>query len=202
MFVRESYDEVSCDAITPCIDNTEEVIIEVDFVYSEQHGMRLWIISPSGTVSILAEQKSQKRGRKGMINTKFRSNNFWGENSQGFWRINLGCNLSDIKPLSYYSCHVAKTRLTIHGTLKTGYADQYCLKNAPVTSSINNNDSSKQVIFTVTVEDKTISSGTDADSNRRFHTALWIVLVVVYVCAVLFLSCTRYSGPAPYHVDV
>ncbi|XP_052791677.1 neuroendocrine convertase 2-like isoform X2 [Mya arenaria] len=198
MYVRESYNNVSCDTNTPCIDEMEEVIIEVDFVYSKQHGMRLWVVSPTGTVSTLAEpDRNQKLGREGIINTRFRSNNFWGEKSQGLWRVYLGCDLSNITPFLYYSCHIAKTRLTIYGTVNTEYAGQYSLINAHVTSSMGNNDSSNQVFFHVTVKKGTVSS------DLRYYTGFGVILGVVIVIALclFFFSLKTGSCPHPSHAD-
>ncbi|XP_052772294.1 proprotein convertase subtilisin/kexin type 4-like isoform X1 [Mya arenaria] len=125
-YLRVLYDNTFCDT-APCIEKMEEVRFEIEFVYSERHHMKLWAKSPSGTKSTLAEIKPVANGDKEKhVNSIFRSNHFWGENSVGRWHIYIGCNLPMSHPFPAYGCHVTKAHLTIHGTVETAYVKQHC----------------------------------------------------------------------------
>ncbi|WAR14460.1 PCSK4-like protein, partial [Mya arenaria] len=60
-YVQELYDNTSCDT-APCIEKMEEVLFEIEFVYSKQRLMKLWAKSPSGTESTLAELEPSAKG--------------------------------------------------------------------------------------------------------------------------------------------
>ncbi|WAR03039.1 PCSK4-like protein [Mya arenaria] len=97
-YVRVLYDNTFCDTAA-CIEKMEEVLVEIEFVYSEQHYMKLWAKSPSGTESALAEMKpSGNTDKKRRVRNTFRSNHFWGEKSEGRWHIYIGCNFSAAYP--------------------------------------------------------------------------------------------------------
>ncbi|XP_052760489.1 endoprotease aex-5-like [Mya arenaria] len=119
-YVQELYDNTSCDT-APCIEKMEEVLFEIEFVYSKQRLMKLWAKSPSGTESTLAELEPSAKGdtAKHVNTTTFRSNHFWGENSRGRWHVYIGCKYSMAYPFPAGACHVANASIAIHGTVET-----------------------------------------------------------------------------------
>ncbi|WAQ93931.1 hypothetical protein MAR_006402, partial [Mya arenaria] len=97
-YVRVLYDNTLCDTWA-CIEKMEEVLFEIEFVYSEQHHMKLWAKSPSGTKSTLANiEPFAKTDKARRVRNTFRSNHFWGEKSEGRWGVYIGCNFSAAYP--------------------------------------------------------------------------------------------------------
>ncbi|WAR27684.1 NECB-like protein [Mya arenaria] len=119
MYERVSYVDTFCDS-TQCIDIMEEVVFDANFIYTEQHYMKLWVVSPNGTISTLTETKpvnNQEKSRR-RVQAKFRINHFWGENSSGRWRIYISCNISKNDEDAFYDCHIAHGKLFIYGIVQ------------------------------------------------------------------------------------
>ncbi|WAR26981.1 hypothetical protein MAR_012685 [Mya arenaria] len=155
-----SYGDIGCNS-TQCIDKIEEVLFGIEFVYPEIYTLSLWVVSPTGTVSVLADFKPKPNGKmKQNINTTFRSNQFWGENSAGKWHVHITCKIPKNIFSANYGCNVAKTHLKIYGTSETERLSQqnlptksssYPLTNFDFVLLIKQNSGLKHILIATTV---------------------------------------------------
>ncbi|XP_052791212.1 endoprotease aex-5-like [Mya arenaria] len=191
-YVRVLYDNTFCDTAA-CIEKMEEVLFEIEFVYSEQHHMKLWAKSPSGTESTLANMKPfANRGKARHVRNTFRSNHFWGENSEGRWRVYIGCNFSAAYPFPADDCHVANARLVIHGTMESGSIQQHCNEDSYQELDVDNGT------FGIHIENNNININNienhDVIINKYFSSEFSIVVGCVILVAIVVLLAIKWCS--------
>ncbi|WAQ93800.1 hypothetical protein MAR_006271, partial [Mya arenaria] len=175
-----SYGDIGCNS-AQCIDKIEEVLFGIEFVYPEIYTLSLWVISPAGTVSVLADVKPKPNGKmKQNINTTFRSNQFWGENSVGKWHVHITCKIPKNMFSANYGCKVTKTRLIIYGTSETEGLSHQNLSTKSLSYPLTNFD-----FVPVMIQ----NSGIDIIMIATIVSVFLLITILFIVCRCKFGYC-------------
>ncbi|XP_052762054.1 endoprotease aex-5-like [Mya arenaria] len=181
MYEQMSYVDTFCDRTT-CIEKMEEVVFEVNFTYSEQHSMKLSVVSPNGTISTLAETKSvlNPESSRQRVQANFRINHFWGENSAVRWRIYISCIISKNNEYAYYDCHIAKGKLIVYGVMQKRQFGHRCQKDPSLVQAVVNKTLNTTIVNNFVITPTTFHEKTMNNMGVRINVTMFCVVVVVF----------------------
>lgn len=92
-----------------CVTNIEYVEVSMK-LNTDTEFLKITVISPSNTESLLMDDKTEKRGFQSTIECSFVSVHFWDELPFGIWTIRIQ------RHLHYDSINVSNAKITVYGT--------------------------------------------------------------------------------------
>jgi len=87
-FVKEFHYEKS-ECLHKKIDRLEHVIAKISLSYSRRGALEIFLVSPSGTRSMILGKRIHDSSPKGFQNFHFLSVHFWDENPAGKWKLQI-----------------------------------------------------------------------------------------------------------------
>ncbi|XP_076350282.1 neuroendocrine convertase 1-like [Tachypleus tridentatus] len=101
----------ACKDTNNDINFLEHVEVTVDIEYNNRGALDIFLLSPSGSVSMLLSRRQKDISSLGFRNWTFLTVHLWGENPKGNWSLLVRDKYGE----NYYG-HINNVTLTFHGT--------------------------------------------------------------------------------------